>query len=137
MSKDEALAILKAYVMAQEPRVEDLIRGVRAPSHCASAKYTEQEGGIFLTAIAKDPRVDERAFVGFGLPEPMIEDLGDDCPRPMAIDGQLVHSPQAFVKAFALKLIRMALEDTIEARLERESLGVRAPQWQASWDSDG
>jgi hypothetical protein len=138
VSNDEALAILKPFVMQEDPRIKDLVIGPKAPSHVPWAQAAEADSGCFFTAIMQDPRVDDRAFAGFSLPEAMLDDLIDLRPQALVMRGEKAESLAAFVKLFALRLIQDALEVAIEARLERGNVvGVRSPHYGTRWASDG
>lgn len=138
LSKEQALAILKAHLMAEDERIIDVIDKPRAPSHVATALAAEAEGGLYITAVMKDPRVPgQSGYAGLSLSQELWQDLGDDSPGLRVLDGQPIESPAAFVKAYALMIILEAFEQSIEALLERGSGHVESPSWVSGWPNNG
>lgn len=132
LSRDEALASIKASLMARDSRVVDVVRGPKDYAEIPWAKDLEDAGGLYLTALFRDPRVPLLGYAGLGLSSELLAYVGDTDPSfIMVLPGgdRIADTADQWIKAYCWYLIEPAVEAAVEAYLQRGYRRVEAPQF--------
>jgi len=124
--KAAALAILKEWLMGQDPRIIDVLAQPKIPSHWAAAKVCWDEDGLYITAILKDERLPgHTGQVSLCLSKELWPDVAG------------AGHPGKGIRDYALRVIQQGAEWALEALIERQSKSLTGPGYAARWQPNG